>query len=431
MLRRLLFLALLAASVILAARVSEQYSWRMDLSAQRINSLSASADRALDVLAGQLEMVAFVPDFPMQRAQLEQLLAPYLNHPGRPRFKFIDPVKDPERARELGAAGHGELQLRSGQRLEVIAKPTAQSIDMALNRLALQGERWIVSFKGHGESEIDDSPTGLGRFVSHVESLGYRFVSIDPRHVNALPENTAILLIAGPRRAYGEHTRMQINRYLDAGGPLLWLAGDGLPDFFGPEFGIGTLPGTVVDAAAALHDLDSPDNAIVSEYPSALLPQMPDRHSVLKRSRALTYREGEEWQLKARLESSPRSWNETGELRGQIARDPELGEQAGPHTVALALQRDRAQGQQRMIIVGNNHFIGNDQIGQADNMALAIGLLHWLSANDRLGSTTVAQDLDIDWPPQLAVVLAIGLMGLLPALYLAAGLWMRSGRRRA
>jgi hypothetical protein len=431
MLRRLLFLALLAASVILAARVSEQYSWRLDLSAQRINSLSESADRALDVLAGQLEMVAFVPDFPMQRAQLEQLLAPYLNHPGRPRFQFIDPVKEPERARELGVAVHGELQLRSGQRLEVIAKPTAQSIDIALNRLALQGERWIVSFKGHGESEIDDSPTGLGRFVSHVESLGYRFVSIDPRHVNALPENTAILLVAGPRREYGEHTRMQINRYLEGGGPLLWLAGDGLPDFFGPEFGIGTLPGTVVDAAAALHDLDRPDNAIVSEYPSTLLPQAPDGHSVLKRSRALTYREDEEWQLRARLESSPRSWNETGELRGQIARDPELGEQAGPHTVALALQRDRAQGQQRVVIVGNSHFIGNDQIGLADNMALAVGLLHWLSANDRLGSTTVAQDLDIDWPPQLAAVLAIGLMGLLPALYLAAGLWIRSRRRRA
>jgi len=84
-----------------------------------------------------------------------------------------------------------------------------------------------------------------------------------------------------------------------------------------------------------------------------------------------------------------------------------------------------------MIVVGNSHFIGNDQIGQADNMALAVGLLHWLSANDRLGSTTVAQDLDIDWPPQLAAVLAIGLMGLLPTLYLAAGLWIRSRRRRA
>lgn len=431
MLRRALFLILLAASVILAARVSEQHRWHMDLSALQINSLSASAGHALDAIAGQLELTAFVPNYPVQRAQLEQLLSPYLAHASRPRFSFVDPLREPDRARELGATRQGELQLRSGQRLEVIATPTAQSIDRALNRLALGGERWIVSFKGHGETSIDDSPAGLGQFVHHAEGLGYRFVSIDPRHVDELPENTAVLLIAGPRREYGEHTQVQIKRFLTGGGQLLWLLADQAPEFLSTDFGIDVLPGTVVDAAAALHDLDSPDNAIVSEYPAALLPQAPDRHSVLKRSLALTYRETDNWQLKARLQSSPRSWNEIGELRGQLARNPELGEQAGPLTIALALQHDRTEGPQRMVIVGNSHFVSNSQIGQADNMTLAAGLLHWLSANDRLSATTVAQDLDIDWPPQLAAVLAVGLMGLLPAIYLAVGLWSRSRRRKA
>jgi len=430
MLHRALFLILLVACLILAARVSEQYTWRLDLSAQQINTLSASARRALDALPGELEMTAFLPDFPVQRAQLEKLLEPYVDHSPKVHLTIIDPVKDPGRARELGAARHGELQLRLGARREVIATPTPRLIDGALNRLALRGERWIVSFKGHGENPIQDTPIGIGRFVAHAEDLGYRFVEVDPRHIDGLPENTRILLIAGPRSEYGAHTLALIGQFLAGGGALLWMSDLPLPGFLAATTGVELLPGTVVDAAAALHGLDSPDNAIVSEYPPALIPQKPEQHSVLKRSRALSFRESDEWQLTARLHSSPRSWNETGELRGAIARDPKLGEQAGPLTVGVALEKIGTRPAQRIAVVASSHFIGNDQIGEAGNRALAVGLLHWLSSNDQLSSTPVATDLDIHWQPRLAAVLAAVLMGVLPALFLGVGLWTRSRRRR-
>jgi len=430
-LQRLIFFTLLAACLVLAAGVSERYSWDLDLSARRINSLSPSADRALDALAGRLELTALIPDYPVQRAQMEHLLAPYLAHPSGPRLGFVDPVREPDRARQLGATRHGELQLRSGTRKEVIAVPNVQAIDMALNRLALEGERWIVSLKGHGEDALDDTPAGLGRLVAQVEGLGYRFIAIDPRHVDRLPDNTAILLIAGPQRDYGGHTRALIEGYLEAGGPVLWLLGDAMPSLVRDGLGVGVLPGTVVDAAAARHGLDSPDNAIVNEYPAELLPHPPQGHSVLQGSRGLVFEQGDDWQLVARLQSSPLSWNETAGISGELKRNPELGEQAGPLSVGLALQRMQAGRQQRAVVLGNHHSISNDQIGQAGNMALAVGLLRWLGSDAQLGGAPVARDLDIDWPPELAGMLGAGFMGLLPIAYLALGLWSRARRRRA
>jgi hypothetical protein len=429
--RRLLFLVLLAAAVILTDRIAEQYPWQVDLSAQRINSLSDSAKQAMDALSARLEITAITPDYPVQRAQLEQLLAPYLAHHSKPRFEFVDPVRAPDRARELGAERHGELQLRSGDRLEVIAEPDAASIDLALNRLALHGERWIVTLEGNGERGLDDSPGGIARLVQHVERLGYRIVPVDPRNVDSLPENTAVLLVAGPRQAYPEHSLQLIRRYLAAGGSLLWLAGEDLPTWLATELRVEMLPGSLVDAAAATHGLDEPDNAIVSVYPAELLPRAPQRHSVFKGARALSLHEdGGDWQLQGRLSSSPRSWNETGELRGQIARDPELDERAGPLDVVLALHKTGAE-RQRLVLVGGSQFVANDHVGQGDNLALAVGLLRWLSDDAQLGPTRVAGDLHIDWSPRLAAVLAIGLMGVLPALYLATGLWLRYRRRRA
>jgi len=432
MARRLLFYALLVICLILLARVGERHAFRLDLSTQRINSLSAGAARALDALHDGLQITAFMPDYPVQRAQLRQLLAPYLAHTPKASLEFVDPIREPGLAREHGVARHGEVHLISGPRREVIATPGRQTIDLALNRLALEGERWIVSLKGHGESGVDDTPGGLGRFVAHVERLGYRFVSLDPRQLDKLPENTALLLIAGARVAYAAHSEALIEGYVAGGGPLLWLVDGPLPDFVGRDLGIELLPGIVVDAAAARYQLDSPDNAIVSELPDELLAGQSDESvGVLKQARALRLSERSAWRPRLRLDSSPRSWNETGDLRGQIARDPQLGEQAGPLTVGVVMGRHDGQPGQDVAFIGSRYLVGNDQIGVAANIGLAVGLVRWLTANRALGDAPPPADLEIRWSPQLAGWLALSLMGGLPAAYLAAGLWRRARRRRA
>ena len=48
MLKRLFFLMLLLACVILAARVGQHHDWQLDLTAQRSHTLSTAAARALD-----------------------------------------------------------------------------------------------------------------------------------------------------------------------------------------------------------------------------------------------------------------------------------------------------------------------------------------------------------------------------------------------
>ena len=431
MVRRTLFFALLAACVLLAARVSEQFTWRLDLSSQRIHSLSATAQGALDALQAPLEITAFIPDYPVQRAQIEQLLAPYLAHPGRPVLRFIDPVEQPALAREHGVSRHGELQLQVGPRREVIPVPGTVAIDLALNRLALRGERWIVTFKGHGEAGVDDTPGGLARFVSQAEGIGYRFVAVDPRNTTDLPDNTAVLLIAGPQLAYGPQTLAQIGRFVARGGPGMWLLDRADPAVFPDGLRVDTLPGIVVDAAAAQYGMDSPDNAVVSDFPETLLQRPPDGASVLKRAHGLTLTAGAGWKVAGRLDSSPRSWNETGDLQGRIGRNPDQGEQAGPLPVGLALQRDDNGIAQRLLVIGSRHFITNDQVGQAQNLTLALGLLNWLSGNPLVAAQRAAPDLDIRWSAQFAGLLALVLMGALPAAYLAFGLWLRSRRRRA
>lgn len=430
MLRRALFFALLLACLVLAARVGERFNWQADLSAQQVHTLSPAAASALGALTEPLQITAFIADRPVQRAEIERLLAPYLAHPSRPRLVFVDPVAEPAAARTAGVTGEIELHLASGARQEVLRRLEADALDAALHRLARRGDRWIVALAGHGEARVDPGPGGLSTLAGRLELLGYRVLSLEAAHLERLPANTAVLLLAAPERPYGPHARALIEDHLAGGGALLAVIGQaGPPAIAG--LAVETLPGVVVDAAAAAQGADRPDHAVVDRYPPGLLARPPDGPALLRGARALRLAADSDWQLHSLLESSPRSWNETGGLRGEIRRDPALGEQAGPLAVGLALERGEDGPPQRALVLGSAPFLTNAELGRANNLALAAGLFNWLSANEAVTAPRVGPDQRLRWSPLTGGLTALVFMGVLPALYLATGLLLRARRRRA
>lgn len=432
--RRWIFLGLVLVCVVLALRIGERFAWQLDVSEGRIHSLTPAAVAALDALSGPLEITVYLPELTVQRAQVDRLLEPYRSHRPDTRVAFVDPVSEPQRAREAGVSRRGELHLRTGQRREVVEQPERRQIDAALVRLARQGDRWIVSLQGHGESTLKSGPGGLARFVARVEALGYRVITLDPRQVERLPENTALLLAAAPTQVYGEHTRRLIAAYVADGGSLLWFADTSPPTLPDETIPIGLLPGYVVDASAARYGLNNPDNAIITDFPEvlSLRAQGP---AVIKRARGLHHDdpgpdEMRRWQRLGSLHSGAQSWNETGAVQGQIARDPGSGERAGPITVGLLMQGVGSEPSGRIAVIGGRPFVDNEQVGRRDNLQLGLALVNWLTGNQQLAPNRPVTDLDIRWSPLLGGTLAIALMALLPAAYLFVGLWLRARRRR-
>lgn len=428
--RRVTFLVLLAACTSLALILSARLTWTADISITRTHTLSEDARLALDALDGSVELVAFLPDLAVQRSELERLATPYLAHDQRARLTFVDPVADPERARAAGVTRHGELHLVSGPRREILLRPGRRAIDMALNRLALRTQQWIVVLQGYGERGLDAHPDGLLRLAEHLAPLGYRVVALDPHQVTRLPQNTAVLVAAGPLQPYPDDIHREIESLLDRGGGVLWLVQSD-PAVLPSVEGLEAWPGTVVDAAAARYGLQHPEQAVVSALPEALGGNGPRGFAVLPTATALAWTppDPQLWQRVASLATGPTSWNETGAIRGEVARDPEQGERPGPLSVGLLLQRSDGDG--RLVVIGDADFIGNDQIGLGDNLDLATALLRWLGHSEDLGTPEPAPDLDIRWSPQLAAIVAAATILGLPLGYIAIGSYRRYRRRRA
>jgi hypothetical protein len=429
--RRWLFLVLLGACVVLGTIAGDRLGLQWDLTRDAAHSLSAEGAAALDALGTGVEIEVYVPDLPVARAETERLLRTYRLHPAVSGFTVIDPVAEPDRARAAGVGGEAEVHLRHGERSEVVRRFDRRALDDALQRLALRGERWIVTLRGHGEAALDQGPDGLATLAQQLERLGYRVLALDPRATGDLPQNAALVVVAAPESDYPDAVEAQLQQHVERGGAVLWLYDRVFPAWAVQRLGLTPLPGIVVDAAAAAYGLERPEHAIVSEFPADLSLGGRQSHAVLYRARGLDAQPPDDWRVDGRLRSSAQSWNETGSLRGRIARDPQQGEHAGPVTVGVLMRPADGGTRGRVAVVGGAHWIGNAQIGRAGNLDLATGLVRWLTDNRALHVEPEAAALDIRWSPETAGTLAAVLMYLLPTLYIGAGLWLRYRRRRA
>ncbi len=427
MLRRVLFLTLLCACILLAARLSRIHDIQWDISRNQHNTLSKASQQILGTIEGSIAITAYAPEYPVLRARIRHQVMRFQRQHAALSLTFIDPLQHPGQSERLGIRQHGELLIEANGRSEHVRQLDESGIAQALSRLALRGEHWIVNLRGHGESELHDNDhNGLSAFATRLQQQGYKTIDLDPLQTSSIPDNTALLVSAGAVHDYPPTVTRQIQKYLQQGGRLLWLAEHQLPAKLAPGLESGLLPGVIVDAAAAAKGYSSPAHAILNEFPQQLLNQIPGQAAILPGAHGLRVAAREDWKVNARLRTGASSWNETGPVKGRIRQDANAGEHAGPLSAIIALSNQH----NRIVISGDRDFLNNQYLGRGGNQALALGLVHWLTDNSALPNQTHAFDQHINWSTKLAATIAgLAMIGL-PLLYISLGLLIRWRRQR-
>ena len=375
MLRRSMFLVLLTCAAVLLARLSLQYPLHWDASRAGSNSLPAEAGQALAALDSPLAVTAFVPELPLARRQVQGLFDRVARlHPAS-RLHFIDPAYHPEQMRALGIQRNGEVLLEANGRTEHLRKLTPATLTAALVRLARKGEDWVLVLDP-GTQLDDTGPTGLSGFGRALEDLGYRVVGFNVEELAEIPRNTALLIVPPDVRSLPA----DMPGFLDRGGRVLWLNQSGHPAAFGSALGVGLLPGVIVDAAASRMGLPRPEHAVVSRFDSTWLAAPPTMPAIFPTARALNFAPASGWRMAGRLDTGSQSWNETGPIRGEIARD-EDAETAGPLTVAIGLGRSAGDTVARVVVAGDIDFLSNQWLHRGGNLGTALALVNWLTDN--------------------------------------------------
>lgn len=431
--RHPLFYLLLATVATLLLLLGQRYPFHWDWSENRRNTLNPQTQALLASLSKPLKVTAFVPDYPLQRAAIRELLEKCRRHHWQLRFDFVDPSREPELARELGIHRTPQLLVEYDGRQEILDTLSEEALSNALARLNLEQNLWITGIQGHGEAKLRGSANhDLGDFGKLLEQKGYPLFNLDLTATGQIPDNTRLLVLAAPRSIMSDKEIDTLIRYLNGGGNLLWLADGELPRALADYLGLHYLPGTLVDAAAADLGIDTPTIAVGRPAAAHALTDSLNAPVLLPHARAADAA-NQRWQPTPLLRTGARSWNETGDLKGVIQRDGAAGERRGPLTLAWLLERKLADRKQQVVVVGDADFLSNAFIGNGANRAFGLGLIHWLSRQTTLVSIppTQARDQQLHWSATTMAAAAGLFLMLIPAVLGVAGILIPWWRRRA
>lgn len=432
----LTFYLLLIIAVGLAGWLSLRYDQVWDWSAANSNSLSPVSQQLLGRLEDELKITSFAPDNPELRRRIREVVERYQRYQPGILLEFVNPALEPRLTRELGIQVSGELHLSYQGRSENLRSLDEESISNAIQRLVIGGTQWLVAIDGHGERRFDGRANhDLGAFGDELGRKGYRIRTLDLATNPQIPDNTRLLVIAGPQTDYLPGELALISGYIANGGNLLWLTDPGEQhgiDGLLETTRLKVLPGTIVDANAADLGLDSPTIALVSQFNDHPATAGFNLLTLYPAAAALTAEDADGWRASPLLSTLARSWNETGPISGEINRQADQGEEAGPLNIGYAFTRPHDGGEQRLLVIGDGDFLSNAYLGNAGNLSLGVNLLRWLSGNDSLLTIPArsATDLSLSLTPTAGAILGLGFLFLLPLLCIATGVVIGWRRRK-
>ncbi len=407
----------------------------IDLSANARHSLAPASQQALHAIKAPLSVTAYIPAHHQARIAITELVARYQRYLPALKLHFTDPatVADVLRARSIK---DGELVIHAGARDERLTRYTEQDFTQALLRLVRQDTQWLAFVAGHGER----SPTGKANFdvsqwAEMLKGRGYRVQELNLAQQVAVPDNTALLVMASPQLAYLPGETRLITEYVARGGALLWLLEPDTPPAFDDlarTLGVARLPATVVDPIAQALGVENPAIIVLTRYAAHAVTADLHAASLLPFAVPLVAHAPRGWAAKVLLETGAKAWGETAAITGHVgyAQDQDY---AGPLAVAIALTRRQAGREQRLVVIGDGDFLSNTYLGNGGNQDLGTRVVDWLAANDELLSieSRIAPDVRLDLARWQQVVIGFGFLIILPLAFIANGVWLGWQRRRA
>lgn len=417
-----------------------KYFSRWDWTGSSVYSLSEKSENILAQLDRDVQVTVFMDPQADGYQQALELLARYEAASPRISVEEVDPARDLARAQELLEQGSvnvvifdsGEDRrlvdtedlieydysgMQFGQDPAVRAYNGEQQFTAAILSLAEGAKRKVVMTSGHGEADVGN-PGGAG--LSSVKALlqrdNFEVVRWEPLSDPTVPEDTELLIIAGPKTSFTPPEAQAIGEYLDAGGrvlalldpqfsPLGGLTPSGLEQVLA-ENGVELGADIVVDPAGAVpfFGAETLFAGRFGTHPAAKTLADAGISVILPLAQSVTPTEVEGVRSEVLLETSDEGWGETDlERLDQVARDED--DRPGPVGLAVAVESlDESEGAavveqadeaevapveedapaptMRLVVVGESEFATDNQIANSGNAVLFSNLVNWLAERE-------------------------------------------------
>lgn len=392
----LLMVALFAAILVIVNLLAARHTIQWDFSETKRFSLSPQTHRVLRGLPREVKVTVFSQERSPSFTAYRDLLDSYRSHSDKLRVDYVDPERRPGLARQHGVTRTDTAILESGGQTNRVTTASEAELTGALIRVSKDEKKRIVFLEGHGERAVsDEDKGGLSLMKAALEKQGYDVGTLTLLQESAVPEGTAVLVLAGPRRPVTKEEQDRISRYVSGGGRLLAMLDPGsqadLDGLLAP-WGVKTGRGVLVDfqdrlAQGGINFLlvrRFTEHEITQDLTSVVL--FPD-------SRYLVINDAEagDWSTTPLAQTSPQSRAVMNAQGGTFKLD-DKADVKGPLPLAVAStprqQAPEGRHQPAVVAVGNSSFASNAYLNFPGNSDFLLHAIGWLAEERNLISIT-------------------------------------------
>ncbi|HNY38991.1 MAG TPA: Gldg family protein, partial [Bryobacteraceae bacterium] len=192
----LIVVAALAAANWLANRHNKSF----DATTNKRYSLSDQTIKLASNLKDDVTITYF--DAPRNFTTARDLLDRYDNLSTKLKVEYVDLLKNPQRARNIGAR-EGSIFLARGEKLQEARSLTEEEVTSALIRILKTAEKTVCFIQGGGEHQLDAStPDSYSGAKEQLEKNNYKVQAVELPNKPEIPQACSVVVVGGPRYEY-------------------------------------------------------------------------------------------------------------------------------------------------------------------------------------------------------------------------------------
>ncbi len=395
---------------VLVEGISSQHNFRVDLTRNKRFTLSDQTRKILAALDQNVNIIAF---FSLDQGDPDatgDLLQQYQQISSKKiTYEFVDPDKNPGRAKSYEIRNYGTIVLETEEKQEHITESTEEALTNALIKVTREGKKTVYFLKGHGERSLEDAgEKGYDQVKKAIEKENYDIKELLLMQEQAVPDDASALIIAGPEKDILPAEAASLKEYINNGGKVLFLLdpdqAPGMTTFL-KEYGIILGDDWIIDPFSRIFgaSYDMPVASAYTEHPITetfnVATFFPVARSVRKADDIPAGVNG-----MTLATSSPQSWEETDkeELQKGAVEFNDGSDLQGPVPLAMVVTREVTEEaaadnsansgetgspqkkEARLVVFGDSDFVSNTYLGLSGNRDLFLNTVNWLAEEEAL-----------------------------------------------
>ncbi len=410
------FLGILIAVNYLSIRQNK----RWDFTANQVYSLSDQTIKVLKTLDAPVTFVVFDKETNFDR--FRDRLDEFTYHSTNVKTEYVDPDREPTRAKEAAIQAYGTILIQYKDRTERVTSAEEQTLTNGLIKAVTGATRKVYFTQGHGEKDTAATDrTGLSTIAQALSSDNYAVETLVLVQQKTVPADATVVVIAGPSTDFFQPEIEALNTYVNAGGKVMVMldpeakAGVNTHPLlvqFLADWGIRAGNDVVLDASGMGQMLGTDASVpVAAQYPPHAISEGFRLLTAYPMARSMTPIEGGSNSRTAQplVNTSPQSWAEaelatlTGTGDAQVAYNADKGDKQGPITLGAAASAAaitapappasngspatpdaERKPESRVVGFGDSDFAANFGLGIQGNRDFFMNAVNWLAQQENL-----------------------------------------------